>query len=109
MWSAGVVVAKIFRFFCYGPVSNLSWLFSSTSCFPLSPANIPYEADGLPRVEGHLLESIFKLIGTPDRKDLYWISDEMAETFVAKVMPLPKLDLQSLFPLVDPAGIELLG
>jgi len=32
----------------------------------------------------------------------------MAETFVAKVMPLPKLDLQSLFPLVDPAGIQLL-
>lgn len=53
-------------------------MFNGVHCFPVSPLNARIEDDGFPTTEGHVLESIFDLIGSPTELDLSFIIDSDA-------------------------------
>lgn len=55
----------------------------------MSPKNARIEEDGFPTTEGHVLESVFDLIGTPSDLDLSFISDENAWKYMRKFAHRP--------------------
>jgi hypothetical protein len=64
-------------------------MLKGSHCFPVSPKNAPIEEDGLPITEGHVLSSVFDLIGTPSELDLSFITDQMAKKYLKKFRPRP--------------------
>lgn len=71
----------------------------------MSPKDVKFEADELPETEGDLLDSIFNLIGTPNREELSFISDEFAAKYVEKFKYRPMPDYKKLFPKVHEDGV----
>ena len=59
-------------------------MFHGSHCFPISPRNAKMEADGFPTTEGHVLDSIFDILGTPSDLDLSFITDENAFIYMKK-------------------------
>jgi hypothetical protein len=51
------------------------------------------EVDGFPTTEGHVLESVFDLIGTPNDLDLSFITDDSAYTYIKKFKQRPPANL----------------
>jgi serine/threonine protein kinase len=80
VWSCGVVMADLFKHISSGQAGPIFGGLSVTHCFPISnPNGAAYlEEDLLPCTQGHVLDSIFNLIGSPNHLDTAFIDDTMA-------------------------------
>lgn len=67
-----------------------------------------WDQDGLPQTDGDLLDSIFDLIGTPQKEDWKFISDNFAIDYLKKFKVRPPRDLYQELPNIEPEGIKLL-
>ena len=91
IWSCGVIMADLFKYICEDENNKKVQIkrpslqiFHGTHCFPASPKNARIETDGFPTTEGHVLESIFDIIGTPNELDMSFITDESASIYIKK-------------------------
>ena len=98
IWSCGVIMADLFKYISTpindhdmdgGKLKNQLQIFYGTHCFPVSPRGVKIEADNFPATEGHVLDSIFDLLGTPNDIDLSFISDENALFYMKKFKERP--------------------
>jgi len=113
MWSCAVLLAELFKKVergdkaCENLIDTL--VFSGTQCFPLSPnKNKTLEPDGFSTTDGHILESIFDMIGTPSEVDLSFVTDESALAFIKEFKPRKAVDLKTKFPHISDKGLNLL-
>jgi len=83
-------------------------MFSGSHCFPVSPKNARIEDDGFPTTEGHVLESVFDLIGTPTDLDLSFITDQNAWIYMRKFRERPPANLKKLLPNITGEGHHIL-
>lgn len=117
IWSAGVIMADLFKYIskpCEDPTDpqykrrNSLQVFNGSHCFPVSPRGAKMEDDGFPTTDGHVLDSIFDILGTPSDLDLSFITDENAWVYMKKFKPRPQANLQKIFNEISPEGIHLM-
>jgi len=120
IWACGVIMADLFKYLCgdQTPFAIICTqdqkkkpslqIFKGSHCFPLSPKNVKFEADGLPSTKGDVLDSIFDLIGTPSETDISFISDQQAANYIRKFTKRPKSNFKEIFPCVSDEGLHLL-
>ena len=85
IWSCGVIMGELFKYISK-PVQDANGekkrpslqIFNGYHCFPASPRDTTLELDGFPPTEGHVLDSIFDLLGTPTELDACFVNDEKA-------------------------------
>ena len=74
-------------------------LFDGSACFPLSPSDkLRFGPDGQPEPTNDILQSIFDLIGTPNKVDLSFISDAQAFDYIRKFQLRSEADYAQKFP-----------
>lgn len=107
IWSCGVVMADLFKYIC---TKQAGPIFCGTHCFPISnPDGAVYlEEDNLPCTHGHVLDSIFNLIGSPNQLDMAFIDDQNAVMYLQKFKQRGAADLAHWFPGVSEQGRNLL-
>lgn len=88
IWACGVIFAELSRYISQQNLQVLQ-IFSGSQCFPMSPRGTKMEADGYPSTEGHVLESVFDLIGSPKEVDLSFITDKDALAYIKKFKSRP--------------------
>lgn len=112
IWAAGVVLAELlFMIEDNCPVvENRQSLFPGKYCFPLSPRpNVALDEEGIPlSMKGDQLELIFDLIGSPDERDVSFVTDEKARLYLSKFKTRRPADLSKKFPSCDPEGLKLI-
>lgn len=65
--------------------------------------------DGFPCTTGHVLESVFDFIGTPNELDLAFITDENAEIYMRKFKnKADRKTFKSLENTISAEGLHLL-
>ena len=74
----------------------------------MSPRGTKIEADGYPSTEGHVLESIFDLIGTPNHVDLSFITDKDALAYIKKFKSRPQAYFSKIFGKINSQGLNLM-
>lgn len=62
----------------------------------------------MPCTQGHVLDSIFDLIGTPTQYDMAFTEDENAKAYMRKFRPRPRADMHKVFPQISYLGRHLL-
>ena len=109
------MIAEFFKLYCHGAQPKGAgpyYQFASKNCFPLSPLtgkqNSNLDDDQLPPPNGHILDSIFNLLGTPSQAEMLWMSDEVAIQFTKKFTPRPRKNFTHEFAKVGPEGCALL-
>lgn len=107
MWSAGAVIAELLRV-QLGIKENYSCLFQSTHCFPLTSTGCQFRPDGFPAANGHILESIFAMIGSPTSDDICFLDDKNAKYYLSKFASNIPPSLHLYFPGVGSEAIQLL-
>lgn len=55
----------------------------------MSPRGAYLEDDGFPTTNGHVLDSVFDLLGSPTELDLSFITDENAYVYMKKFKQRP--------------------
>ena len=82
IWSCGVILGELFlkvqsKDSQAKEIGLQELLFYGTHCFPLSPVQSKLDRlTGFPSTDGHILQMIFDLIGTPTELDLSFVSDK---------------------------------
>lgn len=98
IWSAGCITAELQEmlkenndnYLCRGP------LFPGTSCFPLSPPKNKEESK-ISKGKKDQLTIIFNVLGTPNEKELEYISDPNALKYIKSFQKVKKQDFKELY------------
>ncbi len=109
IWALGIIIYEMFKYISEKREHGKSCqVFQAKRCFPLTPDGVVWDQDGLPQTDGDLLDSIFDLIGTPQKEDWKFISDNFAIDYLKKFKVRPPRDLYQELPNIEPEGIKLL-
>ena len=112
LWSCGVILGELFKKIERKdqPGRGIEELiFSGDHCFPLSPSTkVKFDSDGLPVTTAHILESVFKLLGSPSTADTAFIQDELALKYICKFKRRDRKDFAKSFPSISAEGLNLL-
>ena len=88
IWSCAVILGELFL-----SVERKQLLFSGQHCFPLSPSKKTTSyMHGLPETEGHIMEMIFDLLGTPSEADQSFVTDSLARAYLKKFKTRARCD-----------------
>jgi len=109
IWSAGCIAAELQEmlkenndnYLCRGP------LFPGTSCFPLSPPKNQEENSKISKGKKDQLTIIFNVLGTPNEKELDYISDPNALKYIKSFPATKKQDFKELYPKSGKDAIDL--
>ena len=109
IWSAGCIAAELQEmlkenndnYLCRGP------LFPGTSCFPLSPPKNP-EDTKISKGKKDQLTIIFNVLGTPQEKELQYISDPNALKYIKSFPLVKKQDFKELYPKSGKDAVDLI-
>ena len=112
VWSSGVILGELFKVLENRALREFDdgyHLFKGKHSFPLSPPqNTVFEGDGLPNTRGDLLKSILSLLGSPDKYDQSFVTDESAQMYLNKFRKTEPTQLNLKFTSVSTAGLDLL-
>lgn len=112
IWACGVILSEMFK-----KIENINdqipdesfHIFSGQFCFPLSPnPNNTIGSDGLPKMSGDITKTIFAFMGTPDKYDMSFITDEQAKLYIKKFKKRLKVDHKVRFPNICDHGLNLM-
>jgi mitogen-activated protein kinase 1/3 len=110
MWSVGCIYAELFGMLEGTRSEDRGPLFPGSSCFPLSPDH-KHKTDYKYHTRGKhdQLNMIFNLLGTPDASEVEELEREDAKKYLSCFAARQGDGLQSKFPHVDSALLDLLG
>lgn len=109
IWSAGCIAAELQEmlkennenYLCRGP------LFPGTSCFPLSPPKTK-EENNISKGKKDQLTIIFNVLGTPNEKEMGYISDPNAFKYIKTFPLVKKQDFKELYPKSGKDAIDVI-
>ena len=111
IWSAGCIAAELQEmlkenndnYLCRGP------LFPGTSCFPLSPPKNQEENSNSKISKGKKdqLTIIFNVLGTPNEKELEYISDPNALKYIKSFPVTKRQNFHEMYPKSGKDAIDL--
>ena len=110
IWSSGCIAAELQEmlkenndnYLCRGP------LFPGTSCFPLSPPKNQEDGNKISKGKKDQLTIIFNILGTPQEKELNYISDPNALKYIKSFPFVMKQDFKEMYPKSGKDAIDLI-
>jgi mitogen-activated protein kinase 1/3 len=111
VWSLGCIFAELLHCLKFPELELLPRkpFFPGQSCFPLSPdKTAPVSDSGFPVSNKDQLLMIVERLGSPDAKDLEFVSDKGALSYIQSLPQRKKLALRDYFRWVDPQVLSFL-
>lgn len=115
MWSVGCILSEMIscteQYSKNGVDPEDRFLFTGTSCFPLSPCDKGKSASKKKNVvsKNDQLNCILNILGAQDQIDTSFITDESAVNYVTMLKGNPqKIDFKKEFPFTSPEVLEIL-